>query len=697
MTEAEKQQYIETVRHLTAQKMKLAAVRAGEGADSGRESREAGVQRLSEELEKEENYFWEMSKTWIAKGSFLPLEYLCRLWNCPPFERHCLLLALGYEISPSMAGNCAYLHNDGSKDYITPWLAEITWHRETAFSDFSCAFLEETSFLKRFFRPAGETSPFMEHRLQLKKRIYSFLLWELEEEADLKGILTRWEPDMENISSNGNRQEMEILSLTRNQPDVAALLEDGIQMVELYGEEGVGRRYCAKAACAKLGRMAYLIRFQEIGAHREPFELLAERILLECLLFQAVPVVFLSEDFAGQEQFSKLKELVRRFSEGSQLVFVISRRPLSGELAGDGVKRLVLEVGDLSLLEKRQVWRQEGRHYSFAPGICIEEMANLFPFSHGKIKEALRQAAQHAKSRGSHVLDKHDLQRGCYCFCEQNLIKKAILIPPVYGWDDLVLPAIQKESILAACNQVRYKHKVYAEWGFEQKMPYGRGVSLIFAGPPGTGKTMAAQVFAAELCMDIYKVELSAVVSKYVGETEKNLELIFEQARQSQIVLFFDEADVLFSKRTEVKDANDKYNNMEAAFLLQKMEAYDGVTILATNLIQNFDEAFKRRVKFVIDFPFPDCARRRELWEKAFPAAMPVEELDLDYLASAFELSGSNIRNLVLHAAFLAASENKGIGMREILLAVKNEFAKSGKLLTKQEAGEYHTCLPEAW
>lgn len=268
-------------------------------------------------------------------------------------------------------------------------------------------------------------------------------------------------------------------------------------------------------------------------------------------------------------------------------------------------------------------------------------------------------------------------------------------MPAVYGWDDLVLPAFQKETILAASNQVKHKHKVYEEWGFDRKMPYGRGVSMIFAGAPGTGKTMAAQVFAAELGIDLYKVELSAVVSKYVGETEKNLEEIFEQARQSQVILFFDEADVLFSKRTEVKEANDKYSNMEAAFLLQKMETYDGVTILATNLIQNFDEAFKRRVKFVIDFPFPDFAQRRELWERAIPASVPVGELDLDYLASSFELSGSSIRNIVLHAAFLAAPEDMEIGMKEILMAVRNEFAKSGKILTKEDAGEYHMLLPD--
>lgn len=319
-----------------------------------------------------------------------------------------------------------------------------------------------------------------------------------------------------------------------------------------------------------------------------------------------------------------------------------------------------------------------------------EEMANLFNFTYGKIKEALSQADEYARSQGHKAIDRNSLRRGSYRFFEQNIIKKAVKIPIVYDWNDLVLPVLQKDLLLSACNQVKFKHKVYEEWGFEHKMPYGRGISMIFAGVPGTGKTMAAQVFAAELGIDLYKVELSAVVSKYVGETEKNLDQIFMQAQQSQIILFFDEADVLFSKRTEVKEANDKYNNMEAAFLLQKIEAYEGVTILATNLIQNFDEAFKRRVKFMIDFPFPDYHQRKLLWERSIPSQMPVAELDLDYLSAKFELSGSSIRNIVLHAAFLAASENNVIGMKEILMAVKNEFGKSGKILTREDMGEYH-------
>ena len=287
-----------------------------------------------------------------------------------------------------------------------------------------------------------------------------------------------------------------------------------------------------------------------------------------------------------------------------------------------------------------------------------------------------------------------DIKNGCYRSFATDMGNKAVRLDAVFGWDDIVLPARSKELLSQACSQVRLRHRVYSSWGFREKLPYGRGVSMIFTGPPGTGKTMGAQVMAKELGMDIYRVSLANVVSKYIGETEKNLNDIFEKAKSCRVILFFDEADVLFSKRTEVKDSNDKYSNMESAFLLQKMEEYSGVVILATNLVQNFDEAFKRRMSYIVEFPFPDVSRRRELWKKAFPGKTPLGDIDMDFLVEHYELSGSNIKNIALHSAFLAAGENSStVEMKHIMRSVKNEFAKSGKAFTKAEAGEYYFLL----
>lgn len=216
---------------------------------------------------------------------------------------------------------------------------------------------------------------------------------------------------------------------------------------------------------------------------------------------------------------------------------------------------------------------------------------------------------------------------------------------------------------------------------------------MIFYGPPGTGKTMGAQVIANELELELYKVDMAGVMSKYVGESEKKLGNIFEQAKKSQSILFFDEADVLFGKRTDQKDSNDKYANASTAYLLQKIEEYEGIIILATNLLQNFDNAFLRRFKFIIEFPFTDRERRLEIWQKVFPDGVLKEELDMEYLAEEFKFSGSQIKNAAVAAAFLAAGEKTEITMRHVLVAVKREMAKTGKMLIAADFGPYYYLM----
>ena len=229
--------------------------------------------------------------------------------------------------------------------------------------------------------------------------------------------------------------------------------------------------------------------------------------------------------------------------------------------------------------------------------------------------------------------------------------------------------------------------------GFSGKISLWAWTSMIFAGPPGTGKTMAAQVMAAELGMELYRVELPSVVDKYIGETEKKLNRIFEEAENSMAILFFDEADVLFSKRTEIKESNDKYSNMEIAFLLQKMEEYEGVSILATNYLQNFDSAFRRRVSDMIDFPLPDASLRRQMWQSMIPSKMPISheiEIDFEFLANQFEVSGSMIKNALIYAGFLAAeAKEPTLTMEQILKGLSHELEKSGKKLSRDEYGEY--------
>jgi SpoVK/Ycf46/Vps4 family AAA+-type ATPase len=270
-----------------------------------------------------------------------------------------------------------------------------------------------------------------------------------------------------------------------------------------------------------------------------------------------------------------------------------------------------------------------------------------------------------------------------------DLLALARKIEPVYGWDDIVLPDESLAQLREICQRVAFRQRVLGEWGFERKLSQGKGISALFAGPPGTGKTMAAEVMARALGLDLYKIDLAAVISKYIGETEKNLERIFSAATDANAILFFDEADALFGKRSEVHDSHDRYANIEIAYLLQRMEQYDGLAILATNVRQHMDEAFTRRLQFVVEFPYPDEMYRRQIWQVCFPPEAPRDPtLDFDHLARKFRLSGGNIKNIVLGAAFLAASETAPISMGHLIQATRREYQKMGKVLSEADLGE---------
>jgi SpoVK/Ycf46/Vps4 family AAA+-type ATPase len=281
----------------------------------------------------------------------------------------------------------------------------------------------------------------------------------------------------------------------------------------------------------------------------------------------------------------------------------------------------------------------------------------------------------------------------------QDLSSLALKIDPTYTWNDIVLPEDTVAQLLEICRRVAHQQKVFGEWGFDGKLSTGRGVNALFAGLSGTGKTMAAEVIANELELDLYKIDLSGVVSKYIGETEKNLDRIFRAAENANAILFFDEADALFGKRSEVRDAHDRYANIEVAYLLQKMEQFDGVAILATNLRGNLDDAFLRRLAFIIHFPFPDEEDRLRIWRSIWPERVPLaDEVNLDFFARQFNLSGGNVKNIALAATFLAAEEDCPVGMSHLFHATQREYQKLGKALSEFELyGACDTAQSAGW
>ncbi len=589
-----------------------------------------------------------------------PAEYLSGIFDLDSFEQFCIKVLWETE--------------EQDRGFTASVLAE-RYGLKTKYAPY---FWPDSKLLRYFLRKEqrdGQSIYFLDERIRvfLEGRIYGYgpydFLWEIRYPQESR----------EELAGSGPVSVMERFLESRT--------DAGPVFFHLYGPEGSGRKSRILEFCGLRGRPLLIL---DSGLLDEDPHILGDA-LRECRIYGAYLFLKkLPEDwFAGDGLYRA--RLFRWMLEEAGIVFTVGERPLAPGAYLEEVSYLECEMGLPSYQESVTLWEKmlEGQK------LCTpSEWANKFLFTPGQIKQAVQNAWRYAFIRGSSQLEREDLQRGCYHLLRDGMGKKAVKIKPCYTWEDLILPPFQKRRLKEACDQVFYKKWVYEAWGFEQKISYGRGISMVFAGPPGTGKTMAAQVMASKLCLDLYRIELAAVVSKYVGETEKNLEEIFEQAKKSQVILFFDEADVLFSKRMEVRDANDKYSNMEAAFLLQKMEEYEGITILATNYLQNFDEAFKRRMKFIIDFPFPDAARREQIWRKAFPDQTPVcEDLDYEFLSASFELSGSGIKNAALYAAFLAAADSCRVSMSHVIAGIRNEFAKNGKILTKEQLGQYYMLL----
>jgi len=349
---------------------------------------------------------------------------------------------------------------------------------------------------------------------------------------------------------------------------------------------------------------------------------------------------------------------------------------------------LVVEVPMPALAERREVWA------ALTGAEEVGEVAAKFRLSVGQIVDGAEAARLAAASRGGDTPGRADLDLGARQASSTRIGELATRLEPAFGWDDLVLPERQCEVLTSISSYLRHRDLVLSEWGYERAVARDQGLKVLFAGESGTGKTMAGQVLARDLGLELFRIDLATIVSKYIGETEKNLDRIFDAADGSNAILFFDEADALFGKRSEVRDSHDRYANIEVAYLLQKMESYAGAVILATNFRQNLDEAFLRRLDFVIDFPFPESDDRARIWQLLLPDAAPLDaDIDVPFLAGQFKLSGGSIRNVSLAAAFLAAEDGASISMRHLIKGVALEYGKLGRLTLESDFDRFHELI----
>ncbi len=349
---------------------------------------------------------------------------------------------------------------------------------------------------------------------------------------------------------------------------------------------------------------------------------------------------------------------------------------------------LLVEAAQPSFAERKQAWAD------LTGNDASGDVAAKFRLSMTQIVEASEVARLSATARGAEAVTPEDMDAGARQASSSRLGELAARLPPGYRWEDLIVPERQRELLHSISAYLRHRDRVLSDWGYEKTVARTQGLKVLFAGESGTGKTMAAQVLAAELGLEIFRVDLATTVSKYIGETEKNLDRIFGAAEGSNAILFFDEADALFGKRSEVGDSHDRYANIEVAYLLQKMEGYPGAVILATNFRRNIDDAFVRRLDFVIDFPFPEPEDRLRIWDKVLPAEAPrAEDVDLAFLSEKFKLSGGAIRNCSLAAAFQAADDDSAISMRHLVRAVAQEYGKQGRLTLEADFERFHDVI----
>jgi ATP-dependent 26S proteasome regulatory subunit len=455
--------------------------------------------------------------------------------------------------------------------------------------------------------------------------------------------------------------------------------------LHLYGGSAASQEGALRAAAAMLARP--VIRADVEALLQSPDPRVPARLARQCVMRDAVLLL------------SGVPETPRPELDAARHALAMTLRDMGVSIVASGAASTPLWPDDgpvagpplmpvafthPTLEERRAGWRAATQGLIALSAEELDDFSTLTLPRHG-VERAVTQATQHARvraaasSEGQPLATAADLMAAVRAESGTDLRRMAVRIEPRAGWEDLVLPADQSEQLHEICAYARRRHHVFERWGFARVSPR-RGLAVLLCGPSGTGKTLAAEVIAGALGLDVFKINIARLVSKYIGDTERNLERVFGAAQAAPCVLFFDEADALFGKRSEVKDAHDRYANIEVGYLLQKMEDFEGIVVLASNLRGNIDEAFARRMQFTVDFPLPGERERRLIWERHLPSEAPLaSDVDVPFLSRTFELSGGNIRNIAVAAAMLAAEEHGPIAMAHLRRAVRRELHKAGR------------------
>jgi vesicle-fusing ATPase len=591
------------------------------------------------------------------------VERLADAFGLSSFERDLLLLCAGAELDREFAGACARAQG-GVQTAPTFSLAMA------ALPDAHWSAIAPTGPLREFhlIELGGAGEPFTTAPLRIDERVLHYLVGAETLDVRLRALV-RHVPVPGALPS----------SHTQVADDVAAIwraVESGWPGAQLCGSDDAALDAVAAAACGAVGLDLFLLRAANVPAHAAERELLARIWEREAILSDAALLVT-CDPLDAPEVTRAAAAFVETLDA---FVLIAGRDPLP--LRGRSLPRFDVPVPTAA--EQHDLWRA-------ALGDAFEPLHDTVDRLAGQFRLGPRAIASAcaAVPRGAAPGDAAErLWTAARQQVRAGLDALAQRIEPKATWPDLVLPAPQLQILQDVAVHARNRTTVYEEWGFGARGERGLGITALFEGSSGTGKTFAAEVLASFLGLNLYRIDLSAVVNKYIGETEKNLRRVFDAAESGGAVLLFDEADALFGKRSEVRDSHDRYANIEVSYLLQRMEAYRGLAILTTNMKHALDQAFLRRIRFVVQFPFPDAAGRLEIWRRIFPRETPTEGLDLEALAR-LSVAGGTIRNIALQAAFLAADASQPVRMAHVMAAARREYGKLERPFTASEGGGF--------
>jgi AAA+ superfamily predicted ATPase len=607
------------------------------------------------------------------------LVVLSRRLGLSRFERDVQLLCIALELDTRIAALCAHAQDDLNKPYPTFALAL------TLFDTPSWDILSPERPLRHWRlieinQPGAQsltTSP-----LRADERIVNYVKGLNYLDDRLSSFVAPFEVDGgggQMVLPPSHQALVKQIKLYWRQAWRTATPTPLQPIVQLVGADIQSKQLVANRGAAELNRQLYRLPVELLPTQAADLEMLIRLFERESRLQQLALYLDAQElDSSNEAQAVPLSRFLTR-SDG---MFFLSTRETWSRLSR---LHLILDVAKPTSAEQQGAWTavlgsaaNVGADLSRPPSL----LSSQFDLSIPTILRIAQAALDQTADDGSTLPDQ--LWDACKTSVRPRLDTLAQRLEPKVSWDDLILPEEETRMLHQIADQVMQRSKVYEEWGFASKMNRGLGINALFAGESGTGKTMAAEVLANALRLNLYRIDLSAVVSKYIGETEKNLRRLFDAAEDGGAILFFDEADALFGKRSEVKDSHDRYANIEINYLLQRMEAYRGLAILATNMKNALDTAFTRRLRFSITFPFPGFPERKQMWQKVFPASTPTERLDYDRLAR-FNLTGGSIHNIALNAAFLAAQAETPVTMPHILAAARAEFRKMERPVNETE------------